>query len=479
MQRGKPSTIGILAFAPTVLVLGPASDMGSGMALAIAAAGVGGGIGVGAVIDAVAKAGQRHLCGARIVGLVRRQADSDEGSQGRYVRNKLVTPLLSLVLRYLFARVAPHPERRPCPRLNSRLRGPDPGSSNRPTLRSRPPVTRARSSPIRSPAASAKAPSATACCSTPCGCGSSTTSATGSSCRSARRTTPSGPPPRADLHAAHPPAPGDPPAHRGRAGGVFEEALARGHAPLGRGDQAGLDRAQPQAAEHAHRRARRCGVPGAPREDPGERGRDGLPASHLHHFLHLSRRPLRVGSPALDGPAFGRGARRAQGRRADLARRRRRAARTPAGRARRQRHHREPASADARRSRSWTICSPSTGSRSRCRRISTRSATALVSGYDIGDKYALEMPEMLVGAIFGATGHGGSRTETSRSGVTRCARRCPQAHRAEFDELLEEARFIHRLRDERGMYNDSWGTGLARRAMLEAGRRLVQQRRAA
>jgi pyruvate,water dikinase len=50
----------------------------------------------------------------------------------------------------------------------------------------------------------------------------------------------------------------------------------------------------------------------------------------------------------------------------------------------------------------------------------------------------------------------------------------PQAHRAEFDQWLDEARFIHRLRDERGMYNDSWGTGLARRAMLEAGRRLKE-----
>ena len=33
----------------------------------------------------------------------------------------------------------------------------------------------------------------------------------------------------------------------------------------------------------------------------------------------------------------------------------------------------------------------------------------------------------------------------------------PEAHRAEFDQWLEEARFIHRLRDERGMYNDCLG----------------------
>jgi pyruvate,water dikinase len=49
----------------------------------------------------------------------------------------------------------------------------------------------------------------------------------------------------------------------------------------------------------------------------------------------------------------------------------------------------------------------------------------------------------------------------------------PETHRADFDQLLEEARFIYRLRDERGMYNDAWGTGLARRALLEAGRRLA------
>jgi pyruvate,water dikinase len=98
----------------------------------------------------------------------------------------------------------------------------------------------------------------------------------------------------------------------------------------------------------------------------------------------------------------------------------------------------------------------------------------VVSGYDISDKYALEMPEMLVSAIFG------NRDKADRNGDFTKRRdalraKVPAAHRSEFDELLEEARFIHRLRDERGIYNDSWGTGLARRAMLEAGRRLVQR----
>jgi pyruvate,water dikinase len=97
-----------------------------------------------------------------------------------------------------------------------------------------------------------------------------------------------------------------------------------------------------------------------------------------------------------------------------------------------------------------------------------------VSGYDICDKYALEMPEMLVSAIFGAADKADRSADfAGRRDALRA--KVPAPHRAEFDELLEEARFIHRLRDERGIYNDSWATGLARRAMLEAGRRLVQR----
>jgi phosphohistidine swiveling domain-containing protein len=48
----------------------------------------------------------------------------------------------------------------------------------------------------------------------------------------------------------------------------------------------------------------------------------------------------------------------------------------------------------------------------------------------------------------------------------------PAEHQAEFDSLLEEARHINRLRDERGVYNEGKAFGLARRAVLEAGRRL-------
>jgi pyruvate,water dikinase len=95
----------------------------------------------------------------------------------------------------------------------------------------------------------------------------------------------------------------------------------------------------------------------------------------------------------------------------------------------------------------------------------------LVTGYDVSDKFAIEMPEMLVGAIFG-TPDGADREGDFQKRRDLLRAKVPEAHRAEFDELLEEARFIFRLRDERGIYNDTWGSGLARRALLEAGRRL-------
>jgi pyruvate,water dikinase len=95
----------------------------------------------------------------------------------------------------------------------------------------------------------------------------------------------------------------------------------------------------------------------------------------------------------------------------------------------------------------------------------------LVSGYDIDDKYALEMPDMLVGAIFGSP-NGADRQSDFTKRRDALLARVPEVHGTEFDQCLEEARLIYRLRDERGVYNDAWATGLARRAVLEAGRRL-------
>ena len=96
----------------------------------------------------------------------------------------------------------------------------------------------------------------------------------------------------------------------------------------------------------------------------------------------------------------------------------------------------------------------------------------LAHGYDMCDACVIELPEVLVGAIWA------SRSETPRGDGEAAAAKVrdavPAARRDEFDELLADARLVNRLRDERGLLNDMWGNGIARQTLLEAGRRLVR-----
>jgi pyruvate,water dikinase len=96
----------------------------------------------------------------------------------------------------------------------------------------------------------------------------------------------------------------------------------------------------------------------------------------------------------------------------------------------------------------------------------------LPSGYDVSEPCARELPDILVGALrTGSTSKLDAAQVTAATARVRAA--VPEAHRAEFDELLAEARFVYRIRDERGYLNDAYATGLARRALLAAGDRLV------
>jgi pyruvate,water dikinase len=103
----------------------------------------------------------------------------------------------------------------------------------------------------------------------------------------------------------------------------------------------------------------------------------------------------------------------------------------------------------------------------------------LTSGYDITERYALEMPEILVANIFSALN--GDMVDDNQASVAEARQalrlRIPPEHRDEFDALLDEARLINRLRDERGAYNEARAFGLSRRAVLEAGKRLQSEGR--
>ena len=103
----------------------------------------------------------------------------------------------------------------------------------------------------------------------------------------------------------------------------------------------------------------------------------------------------------------------------------------------------------------------------------------LIDGFDIGGRYALELPDALLRAIRAlvedergaeATAEVDAQTAAVRDQVS-------DDHRAQFDELLGEARLMYRLRDERGVYSDIWAAGLMRRAAMAAGRRLSGARR--
>lgn len=98
----------------------------------------------------------------------------------------------------------------------------------------------------------------------------------------------------------------------------------------------------------------------------------------------------------------------------------------------------------------------------------------VASGYDVADVTFGEMPELLVENIRAAVA---GKAATSADDVTKreaaLREKVPAQHRALFDELLAEARLTYRIRDERTYLNDMWSAGLARRAMLEAGRRLA------
>ena len=99
----------------------------------------------------------------------------------------------------------------------------------------------------------------------------------------------------------------------------------------------------------------------------------------------------------------------------------------------------------------------------------------LLDGFDISEPTALELPDVLLRAMRIAAE--GKSTDDSgvEERIADVRGKVPEEHRAEFDELLGEARLMYRLRDERGVYSDIWASGLMRRAALAAGRRLAER----
>ncbi len=101
----------------------------------------------------------------------------------------------------------------------------------------------------------------------------------------------------------------------------------------------------------------------------------------------------------------------------------------------------------------------------------------LLDGFDISGPAALELPDALLRAIRAAVATKGGHDADLDSRIAGVRAKVPEAQRAEFDELLGEARLTYRIRDERGVFSDIWASGLMRRAALAAGRRLAAKGR--
>ena len=101
----------------------------------------------------------------------------------------------------------------------------------------------------------------------------------------------------------------------------------------------------------------------------------------------------------------------------------------------------------------------------------------VVGGYDITCRTAIETPEVLVNSLqFKYSPEAVAKAdEQVRQQVAKIRHAVPAQHQAQFDEVLQEARLVNRLRDERSYWSDLWSSGISRRALLEAGRRLAAQ----
>ena len=96
----------------------------------------------------------------------------------------------------------------------------------------------------------------------------------------------------------------------------------------------------------------------------------------------------------------------------------------------------------------------------------------LLDGFDISGRYALELPDALLRAIRSSVDGVDGDTADVDALIADIRVQVPDRHRAQFDELVGEARLMYRLRDERGVFSDIWASGIMRRAALAAGRRL-------
>lgn len=97
----------------------------------------------------------------------------------------------------------------------------------------------------------------------------------------------------------------------------------------------------------------------------------------------------------------------------------------------------------------------------------------LYAGYDLDGPTLREAPDIILATIVNDRSAAPIDDAQVDAIVSDLRSRVPEAHRAEFDTLLADAREAMDLRDDNGPMTAEWPSGLLRLAMLEAGGRLV------
>lgn len=81
----------------------------------------------------------------------------------------------------------------------------------------------------------------------------------------------------------------------------------------------------------------------------------------------------------------------------------------------------------------------------------------MTTGYDIEDRYLLELPGTIVASITGAAMHAGSdRDELAQQSIAALRDEVAPEHHAELDDIIEDARLSYGLRDENGPLTYEW-----------------------
>jgi rifampicin phosphotransferase len=104
-----------------------------------------------------------------------------------------------------------------------------------------------------------------------------------------------------------------------------------------------------------------------------------------------------------------------------------------------------------------------------------RVAWRLLSGIDVTERTVGERPDVMLNVLRGCVRAVAATHVPAEDAATALRARVPAEHHDGFDRLLEAARAGYEVRDARTIGNNDWAVGLARRALLAVGRRLVAQ----